>query len=154
MKVDKLSIEIARELGDGRKSFREIAQELGVAENTVRSRVNKMLSDGVMDVVGRVNIEKLPGHTMVFTGIRLSERDLFSKCQELSKLTGVVSAAVVTGRFDIILVLLLREGFGLLEFYSQEMSKVEGVLSVESFVVYKGTRMMAPYILDLEGLEM
>jgi Lrp/AsnC family transcriptional regulator for asnA, asnC and gidA len=152
VKIDKLSFQIAGQLLDGRKSYREIAQELSVAENTVRSRINKMQQDGVMDIVGRLDVEKIPGHTIVYTGVRLSERDLFSKCQELSELKGVISSAVVTGRFDIILTLLLREGFGLLEFYSNEMSKVDGILSVESFVVYKGTRMMAPYILDPDTL--
>ncbi|WP_290924497.1 Lrp/AsnC family transcriptional regulator [Halodesulfovibrio sp.] len=148
MKIDKLSFQIAGQLLEGRKSFREIAQELAVAENTVRSRINKMQKEGVMDIVARLDVEKLPGHTMVFTGVLLDERDLFAKCQELSQLRGVVSGAVVTGRFDIILTLLLRDGYGLLEFYSEEMSKIEGIRSVESFVVYKGSNLMTPYILD------
>lgn len=152
MKIDSLSFEIAKQLEDGRKSYREIAQELSVAENTVRSRINKMMEEGVIDVVGRVDVEKLPGHTLVYAGIRCAERDLFAKCQELSELKGVVSASVVTGRFDIILLLMLRQGFGLMEFYSEEMTKVDGIRSVESFVVYKGIRHKTPYVLDTEGL--
>jgi Lrp/AsnC family transcriptional regulator for asnA, asnC and gidA len=59
---------------------------------------------------------------------------------------GVVSVSVVTGRFDLILVVLLKEGFGLLEFYTEEVSRLEGVQSVETFVVYKSYNVKVPYI--------
>ncbi|MDD3990808.1 MAG: Lrp/AsnC ligand binding domain-containing protein, partial [Desulfobacteraceae bacterium] len=67
--------------------------------------------------------------------------------EEFSRLRGVVSVAVVTGRFDLILVVLLKEGFGLLEFYTEDVARLEGVQSVETFVVYKGYHLKVPYIL-------
>ena len=50
-------------------------------------------------------------------------------------------------RPDLILVVLLKEDFGLLEFFTQEVSKIEKVQSVESFIVYKGYNLKVPYIL-------
>jgi len=35
----------------------------------------------------------------------------------------VISVRVVTGRFDLILMVWLKTGFGLLEFYTKEVSK-------------------------------
>jgi Lrp/AsnC family transcriptional regulator for asnA, asnC and gidA len=35
----------------------------------------------------------------------------------------VISVRVVTGRFDLILIVWLKTGFGLLEFYTKEVSK-------------------------------
>ena len=150
MKLDKLNLQILKHLQDGRKSFRSIADELSVAENTVRSRINKMLEEGVMDITARADVQNMDGHTLVFIGVKLSEFNLFEKSKELEKLQGVVSVAVVTGRFDLIMTVLLREQFGLLEFYSQEMSRVDGVTSVESFVVYGGQGLLVPYVLDVE----
>jgi len=68
------------------------------------------------------------------------------KGEEFSRIRGVVFVSVVTGRFDLILVVLLKEGFGLLEFYTEEVSKLEGVQSVETFVVYKSYNLKIPYI--------
>jgi Lrp/AsnC family transcriptional regulator for asnA, asnC and gidA len=79
-------------------------------------------------------------------GVKLTTMDLVKKGKEFSKLCGVVSVSVVTGRFDLILVVLLREGFGLLEFYTEEVSRLEGVQSVETFVVYKSYNLKVPYI--------
>jgi Lrp/AsnC family transcriptional regulator for asnA, asnC and gidA len=73
--------------------------------------------------------------------------DLIKKGEEFSRLKGVVSVSVVTGRFDLILLVLLKEGFGLLEFYTQEVAKIKGVQSVETFVVYKSYNLKVPYIL-------
>jgi Lrp/AsnC family transcriptional regulator for asnA, asnC and gidA len=59
----------------------------------------------------------------------------------------VVSVSVVTGQYDLILVVLLKEGFGLLEFYTEHMSRIKGVRSVETFVVYKDYNFRVPYVL-------
>jgi len=49
----------------------------------------------------------------------------------------VISVSVVTGRFELILMVLLKTGFSLLEFYTEEVSKLKDIQSVETFVVYK-----------------
>ncbi len=147
MKIDRTSIDILRHLKDGRKSFAQIAKELDVAENTVRSRVNRLIDEGVLDISGVINPEALPRHQAVMIGVKLATMDLINKGAEFSKLKGVVSVCVVTGRFDLLLTVLLKEGFGLLEFYTQEVARLEGVQSVETFVVYKSYNLMMPYIL-------
>jgi len=147
MKIDQTSIEIIKHLRDGRKSFGQIAKDLDVAENTVRSRVNRLIEEGVLDISGVINPEALPRHQAVMIGVKLSTMNLVKKGEEFSKLKGVVSACVVTGRFDLILIVLLKERFGLLEFYTEEVAKLEGVQSVETFVIYKNYNLKMPYIL-------
>jgi Lrp/AsnC family transcriptional regulator for asnA, asnC and gidA len=44
-------------------------------------------------------------------------------------------------------VVLLKEGFTLLEFYTEQMSRMKGIQSVETFVVYKDYNFRVPYIL-------
>jgi Lrp/AsnC family transcriptional regulator, regulator for asnA, asnC and gidA len=147
MKIDRTSIEIIKHLRDGRKSFGQIANALDVAENTVRSRVNRLMEKGVLDISGVIDPDALPRHQSVIIGVKLTTVDLIKKGKEFSTLRGVVSVSVVTGRFDLILMVLLKEGFGLLEFYTDEVAKIEGVQSVETFVVYKGYNFKMPYIL-------
>lgn len=146
MKVDDLNISIIRHLQEGRKSYKIIAEDLGVSENTVRSRVSKLEEEGVLEIVGLVNPENIPRHRVVMVGVKLTSMDLVKKGEEFSRVRGVVSVSVVTGRFDLILLVLLKEGFGLLEFYTEEVSRLKGVQSVETFVVYKSYNMKIPYI--------
>lgn len=147
MKVDETNIAIIRHLREGRKSFREIAEDLSLSENTVRARTNKLLEEDVMAISALIDPEALPEHRLALVGVKLNTMDLVDKGKELSRLKGVVSVAVVTGRFDLILQILLSDDYGLLEFYTEEMTKVEQVQSVETFIVYKGYNLKVPYVL-------
>jgi Lrp/AsnC family transcriptional regulator for asnA, asnC and gidA len=147
MKVDDINIKIIKHLSEGRKSFKKIAKELSITENTVRSRVNRLTNEGILKITGLVDPEAISSHRVVFVGVKLSTFNLVEKGKEFSKLKGVVSVSVVTGRFDLILVVFLKRGFDLLEFYTQEVYRLEGVRSVETFVVYKGYNLKVPYIL-------
>ena len=148
MKIDKNNLAIIKHLRNGRKSYRKIAQDLCLSENTVRTRVQKLIDEGVLDIRGLVNPESIEGHRVVMVGVKLQSMDLVNKGEEFSKLNGVVSVSVVTGRFDLILIVLLKSGFGLLEFYTEEVSKIKGVQSVETFVVYKSYNLKVPYVLE------
>ncbi len=147
MKLDKTHLAIIRHLKDGRKSFNKIAEDLDITENTVRSRFNRLNREGVLDIIGLVNPEKLPGHLTVYVGVKLKTMDLVGIGEKLSRLEGVVSVSVVTGRYDLILVVLLKKGFGLLEFYTEEVAQIKEVQSVETFVIYKNYNLKVPYIL-------
>ncbi len=136
--MDNTDIAIIKELKDGRLSFNKIALTLGLAEGTVRSRVNRLRKQGVLEISGLVDPEAMPDHSVVMIGIRLNDMDLVKKGQEFSELKGVLSVAVVTGRFDLIITVLVTKEFGILEFYTEEASKIQNVQSVETFVVYKG----------------
>lgn len=146
MKIDSVNLAIIKQLRDGRKSFKKIAEELGLTENTVRSRVNKLIDEEILQISGLVDHESIPGHKLVMVGVRLQNMDLVKKGEEFSKLRGVVSVSVVTGRFDLILLVLLKDDFDLLEFYTQEVSRLKDVVSVETFVIYKSYNQKVPYI--------
>lgn len=147
MKMDETNIAIIRHLRDGRKSLREIAKALEVSENTIRGRVRRLTEEGILTVTGLVDPEALPGHRVAIIGVKLGTMDLISKGEEFSKIRGVVSVSVVTGRFDLMLVVLFNEDFTLLDFYTDEVSKIKEVQSVETFIVYKGYNLRVPFLL-------
>ena len=147
MKIDETSLAIIKHLREGRKSFQKIAEELSITENTVRARVNRLTEQGVLDVTGLVDPEAIPGHRLVMVGIKLGTMDLVKKGEEFSKLKGVVSVCVVTGRYDLILTVLLNDTYDLLEFYTEQVSRIRNVQSAETFVVYKTYNLKVPYIL-------
>lgn len=145
MKIDSTDVAIIKHLRNGRKSYHKIAQALCISENTVRSRVNKLSEQGVMEISGLVDPEAIPGHSVVMVGVKLNSMNLIQKGEEFSRLKGVLSVSVVTGRFDLILMVLLNTGFGLFDFYNEQVSKITSVQSVETFVVYKGYNLKVPY---------
>jgi len=147
MKIDVTSLAIIKHLREGRKSFQKIAEDLSITENTVRARVNRLIEEGVLAVTGLVDPEAIPGHRLVLVGIKLSTMDLVRKGEEFSRLKGVVSVCVVTGRYDLILTVLMSDTHDLLAFYTEQVSQIRDVQSAETFVVYKTYNLKVPYIL-------
>ena len=77
-------------------------------------------------------------------GVKVKDMDLGKKGEEFSKLRGVASVCVVTGRYDLIVTVLLTRDFTMLRFYTEEVSTIDKVQSVESFVVYKSFNLKLP----------
>jgi Lrp/AsnC family transcriptional regulator for asnA, asnC and gidA len=148
MNIDNINLSIIKHLRDGRKSYKKIADELSLSENTVRTRVNKLTEEGVLEITGLVDAQAVSDHRVVIVGVKLATMELVKKGEEFSRLKGVIAVSVVTGRFDLILTVLLKPGFGLLEFYTEEVSRLSSVQSVETFVVYKSYNLKVPYVLD------
>ncbi len=146
MKIDENTIAIIRHLRNGRKSFKKIAEALSLSENTVRTRVKKMLDRGILQITGLVDPEQIPRLRPVIIGVKLRTTDMFKKGREFKNLRGVVSVSVVTGRYDLMLLVLLTRDYGLQEFYAQEVSKIKDVRSLETFVIYKSYNLKVPFI--------
>ncbi len=149
MKLDETNIAIIKELSNGRKAFSTIAEKIGITENTVRSRVNKLLEEGILQISGLVDPQSIPEMQIVIMGIKLSTLDLELKAKEMLKLKGVISVMVVTGRYDLIVQLATstQDDQSLLNFFKNELSKVKGISDVETFVVYQAHNYMVPYML-------
>ena len=147
MKIDETNRRIIKHLRNGRKSFDEIARELSITPNTVRSRVKRLMADGILDIVGVINPEKMDNYFLSIVGVKLRNMNLIRKGEEFRKLKGVISVGVVTGQFDLIVTVLLNNEFSLLDFLTKEVSKIGDVMSTETFVVYKNLDLKVPYVL-------
>jgi len=144
MKIDEINISIINHLKDGRVAFKKIADDLLVSEGTVRARVKRLQEEGVLEISGLVDPEAIPDKYLVMIGVKLKDMNLVDKGEEFSKLRGVTSVCVVTGRFDLIVTVMLKKQFGMLEFYTEEVSQIENVRSVETFVIYKSFNLKVP----------
>ncbi|MDR1978210.1 MAG: Lrp/AsnC family transcriptional regulator [Synergistaceae bacterium] len=148
VKMDATSLEIIKRLSCREQSVAQIAQELDVSEGTVRNRIARLEEAGILNRCAIVDTDALPGHMVIFIGMKLTSPHIVGKAEELRDLKGVVSVAAVTGSYDIILIVMLNENFGLLEFFNEEFSAhSDGVQSTETFVVYKGFNFKLPYML-------
>ena len=148
--LDEINKKIITHLREGRKSFREIADDLSIAENTVKSRIRKMEEAGVIDITTVINPEELEGHQIVMIGIQVDHLDYVETGEQLSRLNRVINVNVTTGRFDFIINVHLDTKYDLLKFLSTELSKIKGISVSETFIVYKSFNLKIPYLLGDE----
>lgn len=146
IQIDSLNMNIISHLLEGRKSFKKIAIALAISENTVKARVRKLERDGILKIAGYVDPEAMLGHQIIYIGVKLKDMNYITKGEEISRLRRVVSVGVVTGRYDLLVTVHLEQGFSLLRFLSEELSKVKRIESIESYMVYKSFGIKVPFI--------
>jgi Lrp/AsnC family transcriptional regulator for asnA, asnC and gidA len=139
LELDELDRGIVQALrADGRTNNSAIAAQLGVAEGTVRQRMRKLTDAGVVKVSALVNPEIISEHQLCMIGIKVSEsKRLETSAQAVSNLPEVRSVAIVTGRYDLLVEVLVDSNHGLIRFLSESLASVQGIESSETFLLLK-----------------
>lgn len=127
VELDEINLAIINHLRDGRMPYKKIADSLALSEGTIRARVKRLKEDGILDITALIDPDSMPDQSIVMVGVNLKDMDLVKKGEEFSRLRGVISVCVVTGRFDLILTVHLTKDFNMVKFYTEEVSKLENV---------------------------
>lgn len=106
VKIDEIDLSILKELqNDARKSLKEIAEKVGVAEGTVYNRINKMKSMGIIKRFIPVLDYSLLGYDITaIVGVSAEGGQLVEIEKEIAKDKSVIAVYDVTGEYDIIIV--------------------------------------------------
>lgn len=118
---------------NGRASYREIARELGVSEGTVRSRANRLQSDGVLTIAAIADPFKLGYRVMAFTLIKVRVGFQQPVIDALTPWDEITYISSCTGRADLYIQLVCRDHDHLWQILTQRLPAVEGVESAETF---------------------
>lgn len=145
--IDKSSLEIVKYLQFGRRSFKEIGLKMGLSEATIRSKVTKMIEEGLIDIKALISTKDMEvGYQTAYIGVRLKSPAMMAIAEALSGLPGVISVAMVTGRYDLILTVMLTPEIGLIDFFNTMLEKYsDSIQSNETFLVYEQVNLKTPY---------
>lgn len=109
--LDDADLSILRALNhDARKSYRDLAKELGLALSTVSSRVKRLEADGyVLGYVPVLDAQKLGFDLVVIIGVTISSGKLIEAQQRIAKMPRVYGVYDVTGEWDSIILARFRD---------------------------------------------
>jgi DNA-binding Lrp family transcriptional regulator/predicted transcriptional regulator len=134
--LDKLDRQIIVLLQrDGRMANVEVARELGVAEGTVRKRLERLAESGIIHVTAVVNPSVLTAATPVFVGLEVDLPRVNEVAAELAAMPEILRVAIVAGEYDIIVEAVLSSMDQLLPFLRDRLGVVPGVKDTETFQV-------------------
>ncbi len=136
--LDPKDWEIIHLLRAGVISNSAIARKLDVSEGMIRKRIKRLRDLGIVSLRGLINTEMLHNNQVVWLGMNLSEsRLLDNKAREITELPQVLSVSVVSGRYDLIVEVLVDAHRGLFNFLTQVLPNIDGIVKTESFVTLK-----------------
>ena len=88
---------------EGRRPNVDMAAELGLAEGTIRKRLDRLLTDGVIRVTAVVEPARVGLNTSAFITVQVDFSRVDEVVRQLAALPEVQSVSIATGNWDIIL---------------------------------------------------
>ncbi|WP_027184432.1 Lrp/AsnC family transcriptional regulator [Desulfovibrio inopinatus] len=127
---------------DGQTTPAKLSEHLSVTAPTVRSRIKNLMQKGVLRIAGLLDPAAVRGVTIALVGLTLSKHGfLGEKLDQITQLPNVNWAVVVTGRYDIIVEVVLSDDTAdLYRFLDEALPRIGDIASSESFVVMRSRR--------------
>ena len=122
---------------DGRMSFTIIAEKLNVSIGTIRTRFNKLLSDGIINIIGRVDPGKVGFNSYAKIAVYVRPALLKEKvATQILKFPEVSFLAMTSGEHDLEVDVMCRDNEHLVEFVNK-ISKLNGVNQTKTTIYLK-----------------
>ncbi|MGI5403242.1 Lrp/AsnC family transcriptional regulator [Streptomyces sp. CA-135486] len=135
--IDAVSLAIIEQLQeDGRRPYAAIGKAVGLSEAAVRQRVQKLLDQGVMQIVAVTDPLTVGLRRQAMVGIR-AEGDLDPIADALTAMAECEYVVMTAGSFDLMVEIVCEDDDHLLEVINKRIRALPGVRSTESFVYLK-----------------
>jgi len=119
---------IIRELrSNGRANNQQIAERLGLTATTVSTRIRRMEDANQLRVVAVSDFSAHGFNVLLRISVEVDGRPASEVAAELGALPEVFAAHMVTGRYDIDMLVALRDFDSLSDFLLDKLSTVRGI---------------------------
>lgn len=132
--VSKAIIEQLQE--DGRRPYAAIGKAVGLSEAAVRQRVQKLLDQGVMQIVAVTDPLTIGFRRQAMIGINV-EGDMTPVADALEGMNAVEYVVITAGSFDLLAEVVCEDDDHLLDIVNKQIRTLPGVRNTESFVYLK-----------------
>ena len=136
--LDELDFSILSYLHqDGRMSFTVIAEKLGVSIGTIRTRFNKLIEDGTISIIGRVDPDKVGFRSYAHIAVFVRPATLKEQvAQQIMTMPEVSFLAMTSGDYDLEVDVMCRDNDHLVKFVN-ELSNINGVNQTKTTIYFK-----------------
>ena len=133
--LDELDKAIIKALQvDGRRPYAQIGRELEVPEATVRQRADRLISRGVVQIVGVTDPLAMGFGQPALIGLRVEPARIEEVADRVAALDEVTYVVMTAGRFDVICEVVCVDNEDLLRVLAESFGGIEGIRSTETMV--------------------
>ena len=139
--LDPIDRDILRLLRtDGRASIRSVAEQVHVSRANAYSRINRLLDDGVIrGFSARVDQERAGQGASAYITLKIVQNSWRTVREQLGMLPGAAHIALVSGDFDVLLLVHTEDNRSLRELVLTRIQSIPEVLSTRTLLVFEET---------------
>jgi Lrp/AsnC family transcriptional regulator, regulator for asnA, asnC and gidA len=119
---------------DGRRPYAQIGRELKVPEATVRQRAERLITRGIVQVVGVTDPLAMGFGQPAFIGLSVDASRVEEIAEAVAALEEVTYVVITAGRFDMICEVVCEDNEHLLRVLADRLARIDGITSSETMV--------------------
>lgn len=127
--LDLLLIEQLRK--DARQPVTALARVVGANRETVRYRLSRLISQGVVTIVCTSHIQPLGYQFMLLIGVRARSGTIDTLARQLAELPSVLAVSLVASHYNIMMWAFVRNQSDLTHFITEELANISNAVSIE-----------------------
>lgn len=136
IQLDQMDLELMKELeGDGRQSIAYLARKMGTSRATVRKRLETLIDNDILAIVGWINPYALGYNCSAMIGLDVRHNKIDDISLQLKEYAFVQSIIVTTGQFDMMVWAFFYDQKHLIEFLKNELGNMPGVNNAETMMI-------------------
>jgi Lrp/AsnC family transcriptional regulator for asnA, asnC and gidA len=117
---------------DGRLTYAELGEQVGLSAGGARLRVRRLEERGILQVVGVTDPLRLGYERMAMLGVTV-QGDARRIADAIGALEGVIYLVIGSGPFDLLVEVLAETPDALFAIVNDQVRAVPGVVSVQTF---------------------
>ncbi|MEU3402478.1 Lrp/AsnC family transcriptional regulator [Streptomyces sp. NPDC006670] len=130
---------------DGRASIRSVAEQVHVSRANAYARINRLIDDGVIrGFTARVNHERAGQGASAYITLKIVQNSWRTVREKLRELPGAAHIALVSGDFDVLLLVHTADNRTLRELVLTRLQSIPEVLSTRTLLVFEETDLLDP----------
>ncbi len=136
--IDRAILRLLQE--DGRASVRSVADRVHVSRANAYARINRLLEDGIIrGFTARVDHERSGQGASAYITLRIVQNTWRTVREQLLTLPGVAHIALVSGDFDVLMLVHTADNRSLRELVLTRIQAIPEVLSSRTLLVFEET---------------
>ena len=136
---------------NGRRSNVDIARAIGVAEATVRKRIDRLLTEGVIRIAAVPTLDKVGMEIETITLLKIDLRQVDQISETLAAMSEVRSVKYTTGEADLVIDAVFESDEDLLRFLTSRLAGIPGIRGTATSHVLKTIKQPSDWMLPREG---
>ncbi|WP_415947470.1 Lrp/AsnC family transcriptional regulator [Streptomyces sp. KLOTTS4A1] len=125
---------------DGRASIRSVAERVHVSRANAYARINRLIDDRVIRGFGaRINHERAGQGASAYITLKIVQNSWRTVREQLRALPGAAHIALVSGDFDVLLLVHTPDNRTLRELVLTRLQSIPEILSTRTLLVFEET---------------
>ncbi|MFC2033725.1 Lrp/AsnC family transcriptional regulator, partial [Chloroflexota bacterium] len=113
----------------------QLSEKLGISVASISRRVNRLIKDKQVEITAVPSVGAAGYNAIAVIALGITPGKIDYACSKLGENPAVQFVAITFGRFDVVIHVYFSSSEMLTNFVKNELSAIEGIIQVETFVV-------------------